>query len=348
MCVMVPAEVVRAALEMPISRELWALIDREQRKDLGAEAVPVYVVPPLSPEIQRAADAADAARRQIDARLKALHEHPAPRALFCGKLWTIHLRRVLDGGAVEDGLIRPCCGRSDCPHCWRRRLSRVYARLTACLLDDPERGDDGTIKRRLPRLGSVHVAEVSWPEWPALDRSIRRQHGGDCGRLRLRRFDNRVLVVCGEPFRGSRALPPAEACLLLAEAVEELHPERNSYRQNGSWYDRQPARWHQVQRFLSAIDLDGVAGTLAELGQKARRLRSPNLQGLFWRSVDAASADATAAGIGLSSDPARPSSAKEEHCSSRRYSGAPPGAAQGLEGRGERGEEFDPGATPWG
>jgi len=27
---------------------------------------------------------------------------------------------------------------------------------------------------------------------------------------------------------------------------------------------------------------------------------------------------------------------------------APPGAVQGLEGGGERGEESDPGATPWG
>ncbi len=165
--------------------------------------LPFFCVSPLSPEQAKAAEQSDLARWRLDQRLADLHATPAPRGPQCGRGGTLHLRREREDRTVQDALMRLSCGRSDCPHCWRRRLSRTYRRAAAILLDEDR-------ENRLPRVGKLHVAETDWRRWSALDRSIRRQHGSDVGRLRVRRTDGTLLVVCAEPFRGSRPLAPAE------------------------------------------------------------------------------------------------------------------------------------------
>lgn len=292
MCLMIPAEVVRAACELPISRELLALIDKHQRRYLPEPAwpqlapeQPIALLAPLTAEEAQAAEEADQARLDIDAKIHKLHEHPAPRALNCGTYSpTIHLRRDGDGGAVEDALIRTSCGRSDCPRCWRRRLTKTYRRAAMCLLDKSR-------DSRLPRTEHLHVAETTWREWESYDRAMRRQHSdcvaanGRCnlGRLRVRRADNSVLVVCECPFHGSRPVTPAEALRLTVAAIDQMHTARHSYRQLGTWSDREETMWKQIAVYPKVIDFAEVRRQLEEAQRKSHLFKSPDLKGLVWR-----------------------------------------------------------------
>lgn len=283
MC-LIPADIIRAALDMPISAELWAMIDAAQRRDLPEPAwpdlqpdEPLTLVAPLTTEQIEAADAADAARLRLEEKLRKLHAHPAPRALNCGRRSpTIHLRRDRDAGAVEDALIRFSCGRSECPHCWRRRLTKTYRRAGACLLDSSK-------DSRLPRVGPVHVGETAWQEWETFDKAIRRQVGGDCGRLRVRRCDNTVLVVSAEPFRGSRSVTPAEALDIVSTAIDLLHTAKHAFRLLGDWSDTQESEWRQVAVYSAQVNLADINARLAEVAVKTRAFKSPDLQGLLWR-----------------------------------------------------------------
>jgi hypothetical protein len=295
MC-LIPAEIIRAALDMPISRELWEMIDAAQRCDLPEPAwpdlrpdEPLTLIAPLTAEEIAAGDEADAARLRLDAKLRELYRHPAPRALNCGRRSpTIHLRRDRDAGAVEDALIRFSCGRSECPHCWRRRLSKTYRRAGACLLD-------ASRDSRLPRLGMVHVAETTELKWETLDKAMRREYRreypervdakGRCnvGRLRVRRCDNTVLVVSAEPFRGSRSVTPAEALDIVSAAIDLLHTAKHSFRLLGDWSDSQESEWRQVAVYTPQVSLADVQAALAELAVKTRAFSNPDLQGLVWR-----------------------------------------------------------------
>jgi hypothetical protein len=86
-----------------------------------------------------------------------MYDHPAPRHLNCGKGFAILVRRDRESGGVEDALIRPSCGRSDCPHCWRCRLTRTYRRAATILLDA-----SATEAGHAPRPGQLHIAETTW------------------------------------------------------------------------------------------------------------------------------------------------------------------------------------------
>jgi hypothetical protein len=278
-------------IDRGILTEIWQMLDEERRKDIVEVPIllPSASAPEIDPELETAIDQADAARAKVDAKIKLLHEHRAARALNCGRRGgTIHLRRDKENGAVEDGLFRFSCGRSSCPHCWRRRITKALRRATRCLLDAPP---DELGRTNLPRVGMLHAGEVPWLEWESFDRGIRRQHGGDVGRLRVRRTDGRVLVVCAEPFCGSSPLTPADALDRVCDAIDQLHTARHSYRQLGDWSDRQPPEWRLIQIHHEEIDLGAVKQQLAELGIRSHRLKNPDLQLLIWRAESEAAAE---------------------------------------------------------
>lgn len=244
----------------------------------GADAADLSAIDPqpLSANEARAAEDADLARVQLDARLRELHSRPAPRGHKCGRGDTLHIRRDHEGGGgTDDALIRMSCGRSDCPHCWRRRLCRTYRRAARCLLDS------GDANR--PRVGPLYVAESDWLCWETFDKAIRRRHGGDCGRLRIRRLDGTMLVVCAQPFRGARPVSPSEACDLAIAAIGRLHVARHAYRQLGDWTDGQPSAWKKIGAYEAHLDYAAVEEQLAAIGIKSRQFRSPDLIGLLWR-----------------------------------------------------------------
>jgi hypothetical protein len=306
MCVYLPAD-----WSCHIHPRVWDMLAEEQRRRLGIERVPaesaisevqLSVVPPpsveqttglgdapangLTEEEQAAADAADAAYRDLERRLAALHAGSAPRAKNCGSTCTLHLRRERDGH-VEDCLARLPCDNSSCPHCWRRRRAKCCRRAAGCLLELPA----GAV-----RSCSLHVGETTWDGWAALDKAIRRQHGGKVGRLRVRRADDTVLVVCEGPFRGSRPVTPGTALALVATAVIDcLSKRRQSYRQLGLWQARRETTWKLVQEHDRGIDLAEVQRQLEELQVRSRQLKSPNLAVLLWRTDSEAAADALAA-----------------------------------------------------
>lgn len=231
-----------------------------------------------------AAEEAAAAYQAVEERIAALHAHPAPRALNCGtRSPTLHLRRDRDGGRVEDALIHTSCGRSDCPHCWRRRITRTYRREATCLLYTEA-------EKLLPRAGALYLAETDWASWEALDKSIRREHGGAVGRLRIRRTDGTVLVVCAQPLRGGRTVTPAEACDLASGAVGQLSAARHAYRQLGDWSDSGTTEWRLIARLPGTLDFAKVADRLLAAGRKSRQFRTAELSGLVWRVESEAAA----------------------------------------------------------
>ncbi|HTU18789.1 MAG TPA: hypothetical protein VMG10_12075 [Gemmataceae bacterium] len=246
--------------------------------------VSFWAVAPLTGEQAAAAEQADLARWRIEDRLRELHSQTAPRGPRCWSGPTLHIRRDRpDGAAIEDALIRTACGRSDCPHCWRRRITTTYRRATRCLLDE-------SLESRLPRVGPVHVSETAWQQWEAFDKALRRQHGGDCGRLRVRRCDNTVLVVSAEPFRGSRSVTPAEALDIVSAAIDVMHTAKHSFRLLGDWSDTQASEWRQVAVYTPQVSLADVQAALAEMAVRTRAFRSPDLQGLLWRCDSKAAA----------------------------------------------------------
>jgi hypothetical protein len=246
---------------------------------------PLTPPPLLTPEQEQAA----AARDRIQARIDAMHRrHAEPRA-NCGQTLTIHLRREY-GGGVEDRLVRPLCGRSDCPHCWRLRLTKTLNRAADCLLGSGQ--GDGAL-----RMGLLHISETTWERWEAYDKAMRRELKGDCGRLRCRRADNTVLVVCERPWSGSRPVTPAQALALTAEAIERLDPARHAYRQLGSWSVERKQKWECLARVHECIDLGEVNRQLQAEGVRARRLRHPELKALAWRTSSPEAADALLAKV---------------------------------------------------
>lgn len=274
----------RAVLDAALAR----IAEREQDRYAAAEPAPFFCVAPLTPEQALADERRDVARYRLEKKIKRLHETPAPRHLRCGHGATIHIRRPREGGGVEDALIRPRCGRSDCPHCWRRRICRTYRRASVCVLD----ADGG---QYLPRVAPVYLAETTWREWEALDRSLRRQHGGRCGRIRVRQSDDRVLVVAAQPFRGARPLPPHEAYAAVAAAIDRLHTGRHAYRQLGEWSDRRASAWRAVHCYGEPIPLAEVQDALRAAGVRSRPFAGGSPQGILWRADSEADAAALAA-----------------------------------------------------
>ena len=295
MCVIIPREVLQAVLNDRPSRELWALIDAEQRKDLPPPAWPdapadrpLQLLEGPSVEEIKAGDEADAARQRVEGMIAELYRQRAPRADNCGLGATRHRRRHAPGrpGAVDDILLRHACGRHSCPHCWRRRECRTLRRAAPCLLDASAEGPGHS-----PRLSALYVSEMPWLEWETADRRIRRAIGGRTGRLRVRQRSGRVLAIAERPFPGSRAVTPAEAADLASQAIAELHPGRHSYRQLGSWNDRRPRQWTEIGRYPH-LDLAAVYGELKDYGARPRHWRSQDVRGLIWRCDSRENADA--------------------------------------------------------
>jgi len=214
MCANALREAIKAVVDgYRVSRETWELIDAEQKKDLPpswtetpANCSVQPAMPPSAEEIE-AGDKADEARRKVEDKIAALFRQRAARAADCGLGATLHVRRAaLDGSGVDEMMRKPGCKRSTCPWCWRLRICKTLRRACACLLDasNSEAG-------RRPRTGLLYVSECNWFDWEAKDKAIRRAHPecadakGRCslGRLRVRRADNTVLIVCERPFRGA-------------------------------------------------------------------------------------------------------------------------------------------------
>jgi hypothetical protein len=229
----------------------------------------------------------------------------------------------LDGSdGFEDLFISACCGRSSCPFCWRRRLLKSIQRAVGCLLEDAEpdqwaviveeagrlgqcyihdnpkaahqarrqlagEGKAARVEflrgRRPHRLGLVHLAETTYPQWPALDRLMRRRQPHRTGCLRVRRGDDSVLVISAAPFPGSRPVTPAEAAERAAEAIEHLHTARSSFRMLGAWSDYAPSPWKLVGTLPKLLDAQIVEDEVRALGSAAKRLGG-QLAGLVYRS----------------------------------------------------------------
>jgi hypothetical protein len=313
------AELVRRTLRRRITRGTWELLEQCYHEEEEAAAArrsragdsagashgggalppeaPVRLVEPASPEEAAAAEA-EAVRRRLQRITDALYASRAPRAPGCGRGRVLHIRRNAPGsasGAVDAGLIRPSCGRSTCPHCWRKRLRRTYGRAAGCLLDE-------SADSCRPRVGMLHVAEADWSDWEALDKAIRRRYGGCVGRVRVRCEDDNLIVVCELPFPGSRPVSPAQALDLVSAAVGRLHRARHSYRQLGDWSDGRPSEWRLCGCVDPAVDLGDVRALLEEMGRRARHLRSDDLEALLWRCSSEADADALFAGLGVAGD----------------------------------------------
>jgi hypothetical protein len=167
--------------------------------------------------------------------------------------------------------------------------------MARCLLDAPpepdEPGKPG--RRNLPRVGPLFIGNTTWSEWENFDKAVRRVVGGNCGRIRIRSSDNTVLLVCAEPFPGSRSINPAEASRLASQAIDNLHSAKHSYRQLGEWSDGEAAEWTLLARH-NQLDLEAIKQMLAELGVKARKLKSRTVAGLIWRSDSGMKAEALA------------------------------------------------------
>jgi hypothetical protein len=314
-----------------VSVELWKLIDLVQRERL--KEAPIPQAPPLRliellPEEEKAAEDGARAQQRVEDRIAHLHAHRVARSLRCGRGRVLHLHRDRGihqhqraeeargrmisyrtaakecgaSGHSEHALIRLRCGRSDCPYCWRRRLTKTYRRATFCLLYAPGAG----VRPRTELLHAGHVEPLAWDSW---DRVQRRKHGGQTGRLRVRQTDGTVLVIAEQPFPDSRPVRAAEALDLAAAAIDQLHTGRHAFRLLGAWNDSQRPHWRLLERMKQApdqpaLDFDAVYQELQADGRKVRRFHEPDLEGLIWR------------GDGPVKMPC-PSKAKEEESSSR-------------------------------
>lgn len=352
MCLKIDARILRAAAQHRPSAELWALIDRVQRKDIQETPIPestserpAYLISPLTPEQVKAADDADAARYRVEQRIAAMNAHRARRAEDCG-IFTIYLGRETETGGVERMLARPPCGRSCCAYCMRQRLIRTYNRACAILLDAPSASLGGV--GRLPRVGVLYVAETTWARWKSFDRQVRRQVGGDCGRLRVRRQDDTVLLVCEQPFRGSRPLSPAETMDLAAAAIDAMHRDKHAFRTLGSWNIKRVKRWEAIKEYGRPFDLTAIHAELATLGVTARRWQQSGFSALLWRAEsgkDAAKLWAACPTLANGGVAVSTKTKSDQRSLAGRAIGGRPHESElpsSLE------PEFDPGASPWG
>jgi hypothetical protein len=247
------------------------------------EPKPLRLVPSLPPEEERAWQEAVEARRRQERIIQELHAHPAVKRPGCGEGGSFYIRKI-EHDRCADAVTRPWCGRSDCDWCWRGRLTKDYHRAARCLLYRHGR-------HREVRVEPVHLDVIPFEEWPALNRKLRRQHGEDCGRLRVRMDDDQVLVVCQHPFPGAASFPPAEALDRVNRALEVLSKAPHSYRQLGSWSDREESGWKLLGHLEEAIDLDLVERVLRELGHSCRKFKRPEIRGRIWETGSEAEAD---------------------------------------------------------
>ncbi len=260
--------------------------------DISAPAL----IPPLTPE-QEAADLhRDRLRFRIQKRIERMYQKTAIRHPNCGRRGAIHLQRRHQLGGVEAMLYRTLCGRLDCPHCQRRRLAKILKRAATCILDA-----HGV--QYLPRTAPLHVVETTWSKWRAIDKRARRERGDGLGRLRVRRDDDTVLLVCERPIAGSKPMPPHLAYDIVEAAIDRLHPKKHAYRQLGNFADKQKTEWKLVERTGAFVRFDEAKKLLADLGDKGRLFKTAELSGLVFRAESAEDANNLVARILSGDDP---------------------------------------------
>src|SRR5262249_60800318 len=130
------------------------------------------------------------------------------------------------------------CHRHDCAFCRANRMldDVEHARNRFLQARDPDPGQavhpdaapmnylDG--RRVVDRLRPLYVGWISWEEWPAVSRAIRRvplgpnDSAAGHGRLRAR-VAKRVFVVAEVPFPTSRPATPGEALRECLAAVQQ-------------------------------------------------------------------------------------------------------------------------------
>jgi hypothetical protein len=258
-----------------IRLDTWELIDR-CRMDLGM--APRVVAPPAGTyaepdEETRAADKAGAKRCWMDDRICAMLKNKVERSRFCGRGAAIQLARPRKGAAGFDlHTARFCCGRSECPHCFRKRIIKTYKRSARVLLD---REPYNPMSRK-PRVGDLHCRILPWGEggkrYNALDKSIRRAHG-NIGRLHIRMVGGDVCVIAEKPFRGSEPLSPDDALGKAVECIDMLDPARNSFRLQGTWKDKRKTEWKKIDEFSPKLDFREAKKALEEAGAHVEMVR---------------------------------------------------------------------------
>jgi hypothetical protein len=264
-----------------IGKAYLECLNRRQAKD----PKPLRIVPPLSPEKAKAWKEVRDIKRRVRAKKDLLCEHPAVRRPGCGQGGTFLIRKATAKG-VKDAFLRPKCGRSNCPYCWRRRVFRTIDRAEGCLLFLP----DGDV-----RTEAVWCKEIDWKDWPALNRKLRRKHGKECGRLHVRQVDDRCLVFCQFPMKGAEPLLPGPAIDRALSALDHLHTRRSSYRALGAWHSKKRSEWRRLAHFEQALDLHVMRKHLRQLGTYALfafKDRPEIEDGLLWHSSTVAAADA--------------------------------------------------------
>ncbi len=279
-------EMIRKAKERfaalpPNQREKIERAVQFAKQQMNAANMPDITAPRLIPELTPEQDAADLHRDRLKHRVtKRVDELYARRLLrhpACGKRGAIHVSRPHQLGGIENMVYRTLCGRLDCPHCQRRRLCKTLKRAATCVLDAPG-------EMYLPRTEELHVLETTWREWAALDKAIRREHGGEVGRMRIRRDDDSVLIVLEKPFAGSTPMAPHLTFDLVEDAVNQLASERHAFRLLGSFSDRIPSEWKLIQRTNEFVNFSEAKQLLDSLGHRGRLFKTSELNGLVFRS----------------------------------------------------------------
>src|SRR5262249_31743223 len=139
----------------------------------------------------------DDAQARVAAKNGEIYKGKAVKRANCGQGGSLHKRKKCADGTVRDRLARFYCGRSDCPFCWRGRLSRTLNRAARRLLYTADQE---------PRCEKVWFVTIPTSQRKSLNRKLRRLHGEDCGRLFLDRTDEFTLVFCDKPLHGGSAL----------------------------------------------------------------------------------------------------------------------------------------------
>jgi hypothetical protein len=302
MCQVITPEVLIACVQYQPSQEFFAMLDqcrseilREKYPDLYANAIgqePVHRLIRPNAEEQRAATEADGADRCVAAKVRDIYKGKATKHARCGQGGSTHQRKVEDNGQVRDRLARMYCHRHDCDFCFRGRKVRTLQRAAKRVLY--------LANSKTPRCSKVYAATIPTAEWKKLNRSIRRHHGDDCGRLRIDRTDDRTLVVCDKPFKGGVEMTPARAVDMVIASIDMLHPGKNTgfkiearekarstFRLLGSWSDAKERKdWFVVGHIDECFDFEVVRKELGKMRKNPKYIEGlPGVRYMLeWRS----------------------------------------------------------------
>ena len=77
-------------------------------------------------------------------------------------------------------------------------------------------------------------------------------------------------------------MSPCEALDLASAAINELRPDRHSFRLLGTWSDHREKEWVEVARY-EHINMAAVYDELRACGARVRQFKSQDARGLIWR-----------------------------------------------------------------